>query len=336
MCLLIQKCICQRRHAPRQLPVPQVAAASPNHWRTGPRGGSISVGWLVRRIAARRHWMVRCDVGPRWQWCQFSNFCLESLKIRLISGKSHLCFTVKGRCLFLHSVNYVATFLAFIAGAMTGRQSEELPTQTAWTKSPACSSSIKDTLTHWTIVIFLPKLCAERVATSQTPRHRFLQFFLTNQTKCPKEYNDTTKSAPNWSALDILVKRPKWDWSRCMKPMVSRWVFFGKKFSKPPSISRWNTETPQILGSFLSIRVSDALPTQAVPRYGPIPVKRQKCRGFWFWEAETTFECLKKQRRVGDTKWNYRLFHTKILKVFGPRLYQNRQKNCWGDFLLLP
>ena len=150
--------------------------------------------------------------GEMWCWglcpvkmCQFSKFLFGKPENQtLISGKSHLCFTVKGRCLFLHSVNYVATFLAFIAGAMTGRQSEELPTQTAWTKSPACSSSIKDTLTHWTIVIFLPKLCAERVATSQTPWHRFLQFFLTNQTKCPKEYNDTTKSAPNWSALDIL------------------------------------------------------------------------------------------------------------------------------------
>ena len=37
-------------------------------------------------------------------------------------------------------------------------------------------------------------------------------------------------------------------------------------------------------------------------------------------------------RRLGDTKWNYCLFHRKILKVFGPRLYQNRQKNCGEIF----
>ena len=80
--------------------------------------------------------------------------------------------------------------------------------------------------------------------------------------------------------------------------------FFQAKNS--PNRPRYQGETlkhHKSWGVFLSIRVSDALPTQAVPRYGPIPVKRQKCRGFWFWEK--TFECLKEQgiwERVGDTK----------------------------------
>ena len=86
----------------------------------------------MRRIASRRHWMVRCEVGAPVKMVSIQQFLFGKPENQtLISGKSPLCFTVKGRCLFLHSVNYVATFLAFIAGAMTGRQSEELPTQTA-------------------------------------------------------------------------------------------------------------------------------------------------------------------------------------------------------------
>lgn len=128
-----------------------------------------------------------------------------------------------------------------------------------------------------------------------------------------------------------------------MKLMVSRWVFFQAK--NAPNRPRYQGETlkhHKSWGVFLSIRVSDALPTQAVPRYGPIPVKRQKCRGFWFWEAETTFLSAWKNRGYGTSSQEGRWYKMKLSFVpqensegFWSASLPNRQKNCWGDFFVV-